>query len=157
MLQGPSQQNIWDPNGSHIDFIMGPRWVTHVVPTWKVQPVLAWVPYGLLYGSNMGPTWAQHGTVMGKHIWVPYRFLYGPQMGNPCGTHMESATGIGMGPIRVKIWVQHGTLVGTILANRYRTIMGKQISTIMGKQVSNHCKSGLMLLRHILTNYLISF
>ena len=41
------------------------------------------------------------------------------------------------------------TDIGPLWSNRYRTIMGKQ--------VSNHCKSGLMLLRHILTNYLISF
>ena len=46
-------------------------------------------------------------------LWAPCRFLYGPHMGNLCRAHIGSATGFGMGPIWVKIWVQHGTHVGS--------------------------------------------
>ena len=59
LYEVPSQQKIWDQQGPHMEFYMGPIWAPHgtgmgfatqfhVVPTWAN-------PYGSQYGNHMGP------------------------------------------------------------------------------------------------------
>ena len=170
--RGLNMGSLWaNRYGSHIDSFMGPRWVTHVVPTWKVQPVLAWFPYGLRYGSNMGPSWAQYGQTVIGPLWENrYRTIMVKQISDHYGQ----------------------TDIGPLWANRYRTIVGnhtivplrgndgtpwsillacRELHALFIFQNDHHTtlvisssqcakpkrKSGLMLLRYILTNYLISF
>ena len=55
----PSKHNIWDPEGPHLGFYMGPIWAPHVGPTCVLQPGNMRDPCGLaiwaIYGPNMGP------------------------------------------------------------------------------------------------------
>lgn len=61
-IQIPSQQKIWDPQGPHMGFYMGPIWAPHMGLGWDLQHGSMWYPHGQ---THMGHKWEPYGSYSG--------------------------------------------------------------------------------------------
>ena len=58
LYEVPSQQKIWDQQGPHMEFYMGPIWAPHMGLGWDLQHSSMWYPHGQTHmGHNMGTIW----------------------------------------------------------------------------------------------------
>ena len=55
-------QKIWDPQGPHMGFYMGPLWAPHMGLRWDFQHGFMWYPLGQ---THMGHKWEPYGSHSG--------------------------------------------------------------------------------------------